>query len=60
MPPVQPPESWPMPSLQLHIHDLAHEGAAIFFNAVDPLLAMRNAVMASFRWLYTPETVPLQ
>jgi hypothetical protein len=57
MPPVPPPE-WPMPRLQLHIEDLDHEGTEIFLNAVNPQVAMREAVMASFRWLYSPGTVP--
>jgi hypothetical protein len=47
-----------MPRLSLRIEDLAHPGASIFLEAVNPLTALRDAVLASFTWLYTPETVP--
>lgn len=55
-----PPHEWPMPSLQLYIDDLDHEGTEIFLNAVNPKVALHDAVMASFKQLYTPETVPRQ
>ena len=58
MPPVAVPPDWPMPRLQLRIEDLDHEGTEIFLNAVNPQVAMREAVMATFRRLYTPESVP--
>jgi hypothetical protein len=47
-----------MPRLQLHIEDIGHEGVEVFLNAVNPQVVMQAAVMASFRRLYTPETVP--
>ncbi|KAF5385022.1 hypothetical protein D9615_001110 [Tricholomella constricta] len=55
--PVPEPE-WPVPRLSLRIEDLAHPGASIFLEAVNPLKALRAAVIASFTWLYTPATVP--
>lgn len=57
MAPVPPP-LWPVPKLDLRIDDLDHEGADIFLNAVQPKVALREAILASFKWLYTPETVP--
>jgi len=60
MPPAPLPASlpWPVPKLHLRIDDLDHEGADIFLNAVQPKVALREAILASFNWLYTPETVP--
>ncbi|KAF8079104.1 plant basic secretory protein [Lyophyllum atratum] len=55
--PILEPE-WPVPQLSLRIDDLAHPPASIFLEAVDPLTALREAVIASFTWLYTPETAP--
>lgn len=61
MPPIPVPEpSWPIPKFALRIDDLNHPGASIFFDAVKPLAALRDATIASFKWLYTPETVPNQ
>ncbi|KAF8899271.1 hypothetical protein BD779DRAFT_71319 [Infundibulicybe gibba] len=61
-PPVSPipkPEpTWPVPKLNIRVDDLSHEGAVIFFDSVRPTKALREAVLASFKWLYTPETVP--
>ena len=59
MPPYpQPLPEWPIPLFKLKIEDLDHEGADIFLSAVKPHIAMCEAVMASFEWLYDPETVP--
>ncbi|KAG5652921.1 hypothetical protein H0H81_003064 [Sphagnurus paluster] len=58
MAPIPPPSEWPIPKFSLRIDDLAHPGATIFLHAVDPLAALRDAVVASFTWLYTLETVP--
>ncbi|KAF9532103.1 hypothetical protein CPB83DRAFT_848347 [Crepidotus variabilis] len=59
MPPVPlPPPAWPMPLLKLRIDDIDHEGAGIFLEAVNPKLALHTAVAASFKWLYTSDTVP--
>jgi len=57
-PPVQLDLSWPIPKLKLRIDDLDHEGVGIFLKAIDPNEALRQAVMASFEWLYALETVP--
>jgi len=53
-PPREP--SWPQ--FDLRVEDLSHPGVSIFFEAVQPLTALRDAVVASYKWLYTPETVP--
>lgn len=61
MPPVSMPPSphpWPIPKFKLTIEDLDHEGVDIFLTVVQPKVALRDAVMASFKWLYTPETAP--
>ncbi|TRM65843.1 hypothetical protein BD626DRAFT_397920 [Schizophyllum amplum] len=60
MSPLPPPEEreWPMPKLGIRVDDLAHKGATIFFDVVDPLGALREAVIASFTWLYTSEKHP--
>ena len=61
MPPLPPPpHPWPIPKFKLTIEDLDHEGVDIFLTAVEPKVALREAVIASFKWLYTPETVPTQ
>ncbi|KAJ7044986.1 hypothetical protein C8F04DRAFT_1067273 [Mycena alexandri] len=54
-----PPTEWPYPKLNLRIEDLAHPGAALFLDNVNPLAALRAAVLASFQWLYAkPESAP--
>lgn len=61
MPPAHlppPSQPWPIPQLHLRIDDLEHEGSDIFLGAVNPKAALREAVLASFNWLYTPDTVP--
>ncbi|KAI4526620.1 plant basic secretory protein [Schizophyllum commune Loenen D] len=60
MAPVPPDDKtgWPIPRLSIRVDDLAHEGAVIFFDVVDPLAALREAVTASFAWLYTKEKHP--
>ncbi|PPQ79896.1 hypothetical protein CVT25_002952 [Psilocybe cyanescens] len=57
-PPPPAPKPWPIPKLHLRIDDLDHEGSDIFLSAVNPKVALRAAVLASFEWLYTPETAP--
>ncbi|KAF8956076.1 hypothetical protein BDZ97DRAFT_221480 [Flammula alnicola] len=54
----RPLEKWPMPQLLIRVDDLDHEGVDVFFAAVKPKDALREAVMASFNWLYTLESVP--
>lgn len=57
MSPVPPKDpSWPQ--FDLRVEDLAHPGVSIFFEAVQPLAALRNAIIASYKWLYTPDTAP--
>ncbi|KAL1748938.1 hypothetical protein HDZ31DRAFT_79293 [Schizophyllum fasciatum] len=60
MPPFPPGDTidWPIPRLSIRVDDLAHEGAVTFFNVVDPLAALKEAVTASFTWLYSTETHP--
>ncbi|KAH8835608.1 peptidase of plants and bacteria-domain-containing protein [Flagelloscypha sp. PMI_526] len=62
-----PPE-YPLPILNIRVENLAHEGASIFFDSVHPTKvcfvlilaskALTEAVIASFKWLYTPENYP--
>jgi len=40
------------------VEDLTHPGAQLFFEHVNPVQAMREAVLSVFSWLYTSETVP--
>jgi hypothetical protein len=49
-----------MPKFKVTIEDLDHEGADIFFTTVQPKVALREAAIASFKHLYTPETAPTQ
>lgn len=60
MAPTPPPSEpvWPIPKLSLRVEDLAHPGVAIFLDSVNPLAAIRDAIIASFAWLYTVETAP--
>jgi hypothetical protein len=61
MPPTPPPEpAWPIPQFNIRIEDLAHPGAAVFLEAVgpNPLPVFQDAALASFKWLYTPASVP--
>lgn len=52
----QPP--WPTPKFELQIEDLAHPGARLFLETVQPETVLRDAVRAVCSWLYTPDTVP--
>ncbi|RXW22694.1 hypothetical protein EST38_g3196 [Candolleomyces aberdarensis] len=56
--PAPAPSPWSLPKLKLHIEDLGHEGASIFLGAVNPKDALKLAVEASYRWLYTQENPP--
>ena len=63
MPPISVPPplpQWPIPKFKIIIEDLDHEGADIFLTAVEPKVALREAAIASFKHLYTPETAPTQ
>ncbi|KAF9502176.1 plant basic secretory protein [Pleurotus eryngii] len=57
MPPTPPPD-WPVPTFTLRVEDVAHPGAIIFFQCIQPVVDLRGAVLNSFKWLYTPENVP--
>jgi len=50
--------AWPIPNLNLRVEDLSHPGATVFFEEAHPTTVLRDAVIASFTWLYTPETMP--
>jgi hypothetical protein len=56
--PAPTPQPWLLPKLKLHIEDLGHEGASIFLGAVNPKDALKIAVEASHRWLYTQDNPP--
>lgn len=49
---------WPIPKLLLRVNDLASPGSTTFFEHVNPASALRDAVLAVFQSLYTPQTVP--
>ena len=53
-------ESKGLPKFKLTINDLDHEGVDIFLSAVQPKEVLREATIASFKHLYTPETAPTQ
>jgi hypothetical protein len=57
-PPSDP--SWHIPQFNLRIEDLAHPGVAVFLGAVgnNTAATLRTAVLSSFKWLYSPQTVP--
>ncbi|KAF7337702.1 Plant basic secretory protein [Mycena sanguinolenta] len=58
MPPT-PPTEWPFPKFNIRVEDLEHRGAVLFFEHIQPLDALRKAVLASFEWLYaTPANAP--
>ncbi|KAF8167508.1 hypothetical protein B0H34DRAFT_646728 [Crassisporium funariophilum] len=58
--PVPPPLPWPIPKFNLRIEDLDHQGVDIFLAAVQPKVALREAVIASHKWLYTQDTAPMK
>ena len=64
MPPPPPPPprpEWPIPTLNVRVDDLAHPGAKLFFESVNPADALRDAVTAVFQWLYvTTASAPAQ
>lgn len=53
-----PVTNWPSPKLHIQLHDLSHPGAELFFANVNPTRIFREAVLASYEWLYTSATVP--
>ncbi|KIY50648.1 plant basic secretory protein, partial [Fistulina hepatica ATCC 64428] len=55
----EPEPTWPYPRFDLRVEDISHPGAILFFRNIDDIeSAMREAVTASFKFLYTPETTP--
>ena len=57
-PPSSPDADWPIPQLVLRVDDLAHPGAQLLFEHVNPYKALRDAIVATYCWLYTLDTVP--
>ncbi|KAL0068525.1 hypothetical protein AAF712_004239 [Marasmius tenuissimus] len=53
-PPSSPnePIQWPIPKFNLKVENPAHPGVSVFFQHVDPLSALKDAVVSSFKWLY--------
>ncbi|KAH7914758.1 hypothetical protein BJ138DRAFT_1143201 [Hygrophoropsis aurantiaca] len=60
MPPSStiPSPRWVIPSFVLRVEDLNHPGATIFFDNVKPKRALEDAVMASYKAMYTLATSP--
>lgn len=64
--PLPPPNKplpipkWPVPKFNFRVEDISHPGAELFFSNVHPTKALTAAVIASFVWLYTPDSVPTQ
>jgi len=62
--PVVPPKNpepvpdYKIPKFDLRVEELAHPGAVLFFALIHPTEALTEAVLASYKWLYTPETAP--
>jgi hypothetical protein len=56
--PAPAPPDYPLPTLSIRVDTLAHPGAVLFFDAVHPTTVLRDAVAASFTWLYTPDSRP--
>ena len=61
-PPLTPPRpDWPIPTISLRIDDLSHPGIKLFFDNVNPITVMRDAVVAVLQWLYvTTDKAPKQ
>lgn len=56
-----PLPSWPIPQLTLRVDELDHPGTDVFFAAVPDLVAvLKQAVTASYSYLYTPTHFPTQ
>lgn len=57
-PPKKPEPNYKIPKFDLRVEDLAHPGAVVFFALIHPTEALTDAVLASYQWLYTLDTVP--
>jgi hypothetical protein len=51
-PPHRPDQEYHIPQLNVTVQDLAHPGADVFFQSVSPYQALKDAVIASQKWLY--------
>lgn len=51
---------WPPVKLRLKVKDLSHPGSKLFFQHVDPSVALPDAVTNVLKWLYTVQTCPRQ
>ncbi|KAL0575240.1 hypothetical protein V5O48_006731 [Marasmius crinis-equi] len=51
-PPPREPIQWPIPRIGLKVEDLAHPGVSVFYQHINPLPALEDAVRSSFKWLY--------
>ena len=52
---------WPIPTLSLRIDDLSHPGIKLFFDSVNPITLIRDAVIAVLQLLYvTTDKAPKQ
>ncbi|KAL5534031.1 hypothetical protein ACEPAG_491 [Sanghuangporus baumii] len=49
---------WPTVKLRLKVKDLSHPGARLFFQHLDPSVALADAVSNVLKWLYTVQTCP--
>jgi hypothetical protein len=52
VPPPPPGQEYHIPQLNVTVQDLAHPGADVFFQSVKPYQALKEAVIASQKWLY--------
>lgn len=55
-----PEKDWPMPKLRIQVMDLSSPGAIDFFANLHPTELLREAIIAVFTTLYTPENCPRQ
>ncbi|KAL6304872.1 plant basic secretory protein [Sparassis latifolia] len=55
----EPSSSWPIPTFELRVEDLAHPGARMFLESTQPADALKDAVIAVCSSLYTHESVPM-
>ncbi|KAG7099768.1 hypothetical protein E1B28_001580 [Marasmius oreades] len=57
--PRNPTTNWPEPQLNFRVEDLEDPGAKIFFEHINPITALKEAMASTFKWLYAePEKAP--
>lgn len=56
--PTPDPNDYKIPKFDLRVEDLAHPGAVIFLALIQPVESLTSAVLASYKWLYTPQNAP--